>query len=54
MCIFPDEDPKGMPNITKEGSCETDDGITVTYLYTDFGDDSEFNVDGDIEEEDYE
>tara|TARA_R110000796_G_scaffold111306_4_gene222799 strand:- start:53 stop:295 length:243 start_codon:yes stop_codon:yes gene_type:complete len=43
-----------MPNITKEGSCETDDGITVTYLYTDFGDDSEFNVDGDIEEKDYE
>ena len=41
-----------MPSITKDGDCKTDDGITVTYLYTDYGDDSEFDVMGDIKEDD--
>jgi len=40
-----------MPSITKEGDCESDNGITVTYLWTDYGDDSEFDVIGDIEGE---
>ena len=40
-----------MPSITKEGDCETDDGITVTYLCTDYGDDSEFDVSGELKDE---
>ena len=41
-----------MPSITKEGNCETDDGITVTYLWTDYGDDAQVDFNGDIEEDD--
>jgi len=43
-----------MPSITKEGNCETDDGITVTYLWTDYGDDAQVDFNGDIEEQDNE
>jgi len=40
-----------LPSITKEGDCESDNGITVTYLYTDYGDDSQCDFNGDIKEE---
>jgi len=40
-----------MPSITKVGDCETDDGITVTYLWTDYGDDAQFDVDGELKDE---
>ena len=41
-----------MPSITKEGDCETDDGITVTYLWTDYGNDSQIEIDsGDIKDD---
>tara|TARA_B100001094_G_C17936333_1_gene673311 strand:+ start:38 stop:271 length:234 start_codon:yes stop_codon:yes gene_type:complete len=37
-----------MPSIAKAGDCKTDDGITVTYLWTDYGDDAQFDVDGEL------
>jgi hypothetical protein len=37
-----------LPNISKVGDCITDDGITVTYLWTDYGDDAQFDVDGEL------
>jgi len=40
-----------MPNITKVGDCVTDNGITVTYLWTDYGDDAQFDVDGELKDE---
>ena len=40
-----------MPNITKVGDDITDDGITVTYLWTDYGDDAQFDVDGELKDE---
>ena len=40
-----------LPNISKEGDCEKDGGITSTFKYSDFGDDSQMEVDsGDVEE----
>ena len=41
-----------MPSITKAGDCKTDDGITVTYLWTDYGCDGQVDFNGDIEEDD--
>jgi len=40
-----------LPNISKEGDGITDDGITVTYLWTDYGDDAQFDVDGELKDE---
>jgi len=40
-----------MPNITKVGDDITDNGITVTYLWTDYGDDAQFDVDGELKDE---
>ena len=33
-----------LPNISKEGDCEKDGGITSTFKWTDFGDDSQMEV----------
>ena len=39
-----------LPNISKEGDCEKDGGITSTFKYTDFGEDSQMEVDsGELE-----
>ena len=44
-----------LPNILKEGDCVKDGGITSTFKYSDFGDDSQMEVDsGDIEEDNHE
>mgnify|MGYP003650130142 FL=1 len=40
-----------LPNILKEGDCVKEGGITSTFKYSDFGDDSQMEVDsGDVEE----
>ena len=40
-----------LPNISKEGDCVKEGGITSTFKYSDFGDDSQMEVDsGDVEE----
>ena len=33
-----------LPNISEEGDCEKDGGITSTFQWTDFGDDSQMEV----------
>jgi hypothetical protein len=41
-----------MPDIRKEGDCETDDGITSTFKWTDYGEDTEIEIDsGDIKDD---
>ena len=40
-----------LPSITKEGDCENDNGIEVTYLGTDYGDDSQCDFYGDMADE---
>ncbi len=42
-----------LPNILKEGDCVKEGGITSTFKWTDFGGDSDMEIDsGDIKEED--
>ena len=41
-----------MPSITKEGDFVEEDGIKVTYHWTDYGDDAQVDFNGDIEEDD--
>ena len=41
-----------MPDIRKEGDCETDNGITSTFKWTDYGDDAEIDIEGNLKEED--
>ena len=35
-----------LPDISIEGDCETDNGITATYLWTDFGEDGQIIIEG--------
>jgi len=42
-----------LPNISKEGDCVKEGGITSTFKWTDFGGDSDMEINsGDIKEED--
>jgi len=43
-----------LPDISKEGDCETDNGVTTTYLYTDFGEDGQIIIEGEELKEDNE
>ena len=41
-----------LPNILKEGDCVKDGGITSTFKWTDFGEDSDLEIDsGDIKDD---
>jgi len=42
-----------LPNISREGDCVKEGGITSTFKWTDFGEDSDMEIDsGDIKEDD--
>lgn len=42
-----------LTNISREGDCVKEGGITSTFKWTDFGEDSDMEIDsGDIKEED--
>jgi len=43
-----------LPDIRKEGHAETDNGITATYLWTNYGDDAEIDIEGNLKEQDNE
>ena len=43
-----------MPDISKTGDCKTDNGITATYLWTDFGEDGQIIIEGEELKEDNE
>ena len=45
------EDAICLPDISKAGDCETDNGVTTTYLWTDYGDDSEIDIEGNLKEQ---
>ena len=41
-----------LPNIERAGSCGTNNGITATYLWTDYGDNAEMDCYGNFKEQD--
>ena len=40
-----------LSDITTEGYAETNDGITATYLWTNYGDNAEIDIEGDLKED---
>jgi hypothetical protein len=46
------QDATFLPNIEVAGSCGKDNGITATFLYTYYGENSEMDCYGDFKEQD--